>query len=695
MSWRVRRWRHLWQRLGGSLARRGLKGTARRIAQEYRSRPAADPGLDLLPRDVPFEPFALPASSRPRVSVIIPAYGKLPWTLVCLRSIARAGARTAFEVIVVDDASPDDSVATLEQVQGLRLVRNAENLGFIGACNAGAAAARGELLLFLNNDTQVTPDWLDALHECMRSETDCGLVGSRLVYTDGRLQEAGGIVYADGSCWNVGRFEDRNDPRYRYRRDVDYVTGAALMIPRRLFRSIGGFDARYAPAYYEDTDLAFAVRAAGRRVIYEPRSLIVHDEGTTSGTDVFAGVKQAQRTNQARFAAAWAEALRAQPAPDTPEAVVLRGDRPHILVIDTVTPEPARDSGSLRLTAIFKLLRALGWKVSFLPDDGRADPRQVDLLGTLGVQVLCRPHVRDASAWLERHGDGLDAVMLCRCAVADQYLALARRHAPRARLIFDTVDLHFLREQRAAELSGNAALARQAEASRKREMALVDAADVTFVVSPVERDLVRATAPAARVELLSNVHVVHGRRHGTAGREGLVFIGGYNHSPNADAMRWMVQDILPRIRRELSSVELHLLGDIPDNARAGLEAPGVAIHGRVDDLAPWMHRCRVSVAPLRYGAGVKGKVNMAMSHGLPVVATPVAAEGMHLEDGRDVLIAADADAFAAAVVRLYRDEELWLRLSDAGIENVRRYFSFEAAHATLRDVLADLHRGQR
>src|SRR5699024_2325470 len=174
------------------------------------------------------------------------------------------------------------------------------------------------------------------------------------------------------------------------------VSGAALLIPRRLFHSIGGFDARYAPAYYEDADLAFSVRAAGRRVVYEPRSLVVHDEGTTAGTDVFAGVKQRQVANRKIFAGTWADALARQPAPDPPEADILRGTRPHILVIDTTTPEPARDSGSLRLTAIFKLLRGMGWKVTFLPDDGRADESQIDLLGTLGVQVLHRPWVRDA-----------------------------------------------------------------------------------------------------------------------------------------------------------------------------------------------------------------------------------------------------------------------------------------------------------
>src|SRR5699024_2105799 len=139
--------------------------------------------------------------------------------------------------------------------------------------------------------------------------------------------------------------------------------------------------------------------------------------------------------------------------------------------------------------------RELGWQVAFLPDDGHADENHVNALSALGVEVLRRPWVRDASTWLQRNAEALDAVMLCRCAIADQYLPLVRHRAPKARVIFDTVDLHFLRESRAAEISGNAALTRQAEASRRRETALVQAADMTFVVSPVERDLLAAEAP--------------------------------------------------------------------------------------------------------------------------------------------------------------------------------------------------------
>ncbi|MBA2077455.1 glycosyltransferase [Rhodanobacter sp. PCA2] len=670
------------------MAQRGVRGTMARIAQEFSPHNAADAPWQLEALDTPFAPFALPCGKTPRVSVIVPVHGKLPYTVACLRSIARHDAHAAYEVIVVDDASPDDSASVLGRIDGLRLLRNERNLGFIGSCNLGAAAARGEYLLFLNNDTQVTPGWLDRLLDCFVEEADCGVAGSRLVYPDGRLQEAGGLVYADGSAWNYGRFEDRDDPRFLYRRDVDYVSGAALMIEAALFRNVGGFDQRYAPAYCEDMDLAFAVRATGRRVIYQPESLVVHCEGISSGLDPFAGVKQHQTSNRATFVDKWQPALQHQPPPRTPVEAVLHHDgRRHILIIDALTPDASRDSGSLRLINIMQLLRELGWRVSFMADNRNATHEEIQKLGRVGVHVLCRPWSPPLATWLRKKGSTLDAVMLCRHYIAAPHLELVRQLAPRATVLFDTVDLHFLRERRAAGHASNAALARQAETSRQRELALIRACDASLVVSPVELEMLHSETPEARVELVSNVHKTHGRTTGFAERSGLIFVGGFGHPPNEDAVRWLSSEIYPRIRAARPDIELHLIGDIPEAMRPQFAGAGVHVHGRIADLGPWMAGCRIALAPLRYGAGVKGKVNMAMSHGLPVVATRLAAEGMQLVDDHNVLLADDADRFAAAVLRLYEDEELWLRLSNGGLANVREHFSFDAAREALLRVL--------
>ncbi|GLQ95674.1 glycosyltransferase [Dyella mobilis] len=694
LAWRARRTYYLLQRIRGSLAQRGFQGTLARIRQEFQSTPSEDDTLRLESLETPFAPFTLPVSDTPLVSVVIPVYGKCAWTVACLRSISRHGADTPFEVIVVDDASPDDSASKLMQVGGVRLLQNETNLGFIGSSNAGAAIARAPFLLFLNNDTQVTPGWLDSLLETYQQEPHCGIVGSQLVYPDGRIQEAGALTFANGEAWSVGRYEKRDDPRYLYRRDVDYVSGASLLIEKSLFQELGGFDARYAPAYCEDADLAFAVRAKGRRVIYDPGSVIVHYEGISSGTDVFSGVKQHQLTNLQTFAEKWSDALRQQPQPHTPETKSLHRQDRHILVIDALTPDLARDAGSLQVFSIMRLLREMGWRVTFMADNRTAAPRDIRALGSIGVEVLCNPWSPTLDAWLKRERDGLQAVMLCRHYVADANLPLIKQLAPGAQILFDTEDLHFLRERRAAQHTGNVNLQRQAAASQKREFALMRACDVTFVVSSMEHELLRKELPDVNVMLLPNMHPVHGRKRELEEREGLIFVGGFGHPPNVDAVHWLIEDIYPRVRMKRPDIKLHLIGQIPDAARAELQSEGVTIHGRVEDLEPWMAGSRISLAPLRYGAGVKGKVNSAMSYGLPVVATSIAAEGMWLRDGENAMLADDAQGFADAVLRLYDDSALWYRLSEGGMANIRDHFSFDVARKTLETALGP-HRRHR
>ena len=689
LTWRARRLYYLMQRVTGSVLQRGLRGTTERIAQELRQRTMQLPALTLESMDDSALLFSLPTSAAPKVSVIIPVHGKLNYTLACLRSIARHGAHAPFELIVVDDASPDATASALSDVHGLRLLSNPRNLGFIGSCNAGAAAARGSYLLFLNNDTQVTPGWLDQLLACFTEEAHCGIAGSQLIYPDGRLQEAGGIIFSNGDGWNYGRFESPEDPRFRYRRDVDYVSGASLMIESALFHKLKGFDSLYAPAYYEDTDLAFAVRAAGKRVIYQPESVVVHFEGISSGTDLQAGVKQYQLVNKTKFTKKWAETLKRQPeAGSSIESAIHHGGRPHILIMDALAPDASRDSGSLRMINIMRLLRELGWRVTFMADNRAANSEEIRQLGRVGAQTLCKPWSPSLVRWLAREKQSLQAVMLSRHYIAAPNMGLIRRAAPQAKVIFDTVDLHFLRELRAAQHMANRAMIRQAQASRQRELALILKSDVTLVVSPVEKALLAKEVPDARVELVSNVHEVFGRRVSFSGRKGLVFVGGFGHPPNVDAVEWLVADIYPRIHATRPEIALHLIGDIPESARTKLAGPGIHIRGKVDDLAPWMDECRIALAPLRYGAGVKGKVNMAMSYGLPVVATNIAAEGMQLHDGENILIADDAEAFAAATLRLYDDEVLWNRLSDGGLDNIRQHFSFDAAREALRRTLA-------
>lgn len=672
-----------------SLRTRGIRASWERLQKQFHRVPQAQRLPLYLPPAEPFAPFQVPSSKAPRASVVIPVYNHFEHTLACLRAIAAHPPAADIEIVVVDDGSSDGTQASLQQIAGLRYQRRDRNGGFIAACNDGASIARGDYLVFLNNDTVPQPGWLDVLLSTFDSQPGTGMAGSRLVYPDGRLQEAGGVIWRDGSADKLGRLRAANEPEFSFVRRVHYCSGAALAIPRALFESIGGFDARYTPAFYEDTELAMQVRERGLEVICQPASVVVHAEGVTTGTDVRRGVKAYQVRNQGTFHERWASRLLQHPDHHV-SGTQLIGTlyRRSVLVVDALTPKPDRDSGSLRLFNMMRILREEGAHVVFVPDNRAHEGAYTEALQQLGVEVWYAPFASRPHAWLREHGRRFDTVVVCRHYVLREWLPLLRKFAPQARLVFDTVDLHYLRERRGAELSSDQALMRASERTRTLELDMIARSDATLVVSEVERNLLARDAPAAQVDILSNLHQVQGRGHPFAQRRDLVFVGGFRHPPNVDAVRWFVAEVFPLIRAQAPEITFHCIGsDTPAEISALAAQPGVKIHGHVPDLSPYMDGARICVAPLRYGAGVKGKVNLSMAHGQPVVATACAVEGMHLRDGEDVLVADDANGFASAVLRLYRDEALWQRLAGNGLANVERHFSLDAAREVVRRVL--------
>ena len=681
------------RRTVSSLRARGWRATWARIRIRLRPPPAPVSAPLELPAPQPFAPFAVPSSDAPLASIVIPVYNHCRHTLACLRALAAHPPAAACEILVVDDGSSDETAAWMAAIAGLRYHRRAANGGFIETCNDGARLARGDYLVLLNNDTVPQPGWLDALLATFRQRPGAGIVGAQLLYPDGRLQEAGGVLFADGSAWSYGRFESPDDPRYACLQAADYVSGAALAIPRALFAALGGFDTRYRPAYYEDTDLAFAVRAAGHAVLVQPAARVVHDEGTSHGTDTGSGLKAYQVRNRAVFAAKWRAALAAFPAPGSVPSPALRHrHQRQVLVLDEAVPQVDRDSASLRLFNLIRLLQSEGAHVVFVPTAREHGGRHTRALQAIGVEVWYAPWLKGLGPWLREHGPRFAVAMTVRHHVTAECLPLLRRYAPQARRVFDTVDLHYLRERRGAELAGDEAALRAALQTRQRELALMRQVDCTLLVSDAERRQLAQDAPGVATALVSNLHEPAGGGLPWAQRRDLVFVGGFGHPPNVDALDWFTAEVLPRIRAAAPDIRLHCIGagTPPQALGERLRAdPGVVLHGQVADLAPWMDRVRVCVAPLRFGAGVKGKINLSMAHGQPVVATTCAAEGMHLHDGEDVLVTDTAEAFATAVLRLYGDEVPWQRLAAGGRANVLRYFSPEAARTTVRRVFFD------
>ncbi|MDI9847784.1 glycosyltransferase [Rhodoblastus sp. 17X3] len=635
------------------------------------------------------EKLHFPVHENPLVSVVVPAHDKFWVTYNCLAALLLAPNKSAFEVIVVDDGSRDLTTRLEDFVSGITVVRNEAGVGFVKSSNRGAEAARGEFVVMLNNDTEPCSGWIDELVHVFRSFDKVGLAGAKLVYPDGKLQEAGGIVFPNFDVSNYGRGGNQFDTRYNYTRQVDYISGACIMLRREIWNELGGFDELYSPAYYEDNDLAFRVRAKGLKTYYTPFAKVVHFEGVSSGTSLTSGAKRYQVVNEPKFRARWASAIRNLPLTLDPDLAKDRGVDLRALVIDHDVPQPDKDAGSYAARQEMRLLQALGFKVTFVPNDLAFIGNYTEDLQRDGIECLYAPFAGSIQEVIERRGQEFDIVYITRYSIANLYVDLIRKAAPRAKIIFNDADLHFLREIRAALAAKNQGALRGALETRDIELSVMRRSDVTLSYTDVEAAVILShNLDATKVARCPWVIDVDEAIPPFASRSGLAFVGNFSHPPNEEAIRFFIRDIMPELRQELPGITLRVFGSNMPAELGELAAEDILFEGYVADVADVYHTCRVFVAPLLSGAGIKGKVVGALASGTPTIMSPIAAEGIGVSNGLEAIVAQTAAEWVAAVKALYTDEKRWTAMSEAAKRFAGRQFSFENGLTRMREALA-------
>lgn len=617
------------------------------------------------------------AGPLPAVAVIVVVEDDVVGTLALLDTLASAQDDLPMEIVVVDNGSTDTTVflgGICPEVVHVRLPRS---LPYGAAVMAGVAKSVAGNLIFIEQKSLVRPGFAKQM---LAGLERADLAGAQARYPDDRLRSAGGVLTVDFACYGYGRGGGPSEPEYLFAREVDYCP-SAFAVRRATLEAAGGIAPEYDTFEIAAVDLSIRLKNGGKRLLYWPEAIVVDYTGAYDPA-------AREYVHSAAWMRDWSEVItrhasffRALDQSNCPrERWHDRSRLKRLLYIDADTPCPDQNSGSNDAINLMAMLNELGFRISFVPESNFVHrDKYTDELHRLGIHTIYYPFFATVREVLERLGHEFDVVIGCRAYIAEKYFDAIREMAPQARIVFNTVDLNALRLTREAAMSNDPAQMEAAKAHWVSELASIAKADATIVVSTYERQIISEKLPNARVHVIPLLRDLP--RHldvpGFASRGDLMFVGTYQHPPNVDAAIYFVTQIWPLIRERLPDARFLVVGSSVTPEIRALAGNGVEVLGFVEDLDGLLARLRLTVAPLRWGAGLKGKVVSSLGAGVPVVATSMAVEGSELEHERDVLVADTPQEFADAVVRLYTDQELWQRLSELGFEYARKEYTID------------------
>jgi O-antigen biosynthesis protein len=626
-------------------------------------------------------PINFDTGGAPAISVIMTVRDNFALTMQALSSL-RDNFRGNIQLILVDCGSTDETQFLERYVRGVQVLRFATNLGFVRACNAALTIVSADTVLYLNNDVELAPDAVAAALDRLTSDTKIGAVGGKIIRSHGRLQEAGCIIWRDGTTLGYMRDASPLTPEVNFVRDVDYCSAVFLLVRAAPLRELGGFDEAFAPAYYEDTDLCVRLRQAGYRIVYDPSVVVHHLEYGTSGDWLpIEQVRDSQRT----FVEKSAEWLRSQLPPHAKSEVHARStmrNARRLLFIEDTMPMRMIGSGFARSNDLIRTMVELGWQVTVHPvDEKELDPAAVYADFPDTVEAMYDRSLGQLEEFLSAREGYFDTIWIARTHNLDRVVPILQHYASAAdqtpRYILDTEAIVALRDAEYARLT-DAPVQFDVDAALMQEFRNAHLCQRLIAVTEQEAATLRELR-VADVSVIGHMREVALTPREWKDRSGLLFVGAIHvmDSPNYDSLCWFVDAVLPIVDEALGwETRLTVVGYTGQDVslKRFHEHPRVTLLGAVANTRPLYDAHRIFVAPTRYAAGLPYKVHEAASFGIPVVASQLLCRQLGWDNGRELLAAdvRDPDGFARHIVNLYQSKALWSSIRIAAAERVQQ-----------------------
>jgi len=613
-------------------------------------------------------------NDSPIVSIIIPVFNKIEYTLLCLKSLKENAIHKSLEIIIVNDCSTDQTRDILEGISGIHLINNAKNKGFIASCNAGAKKARGKYLLFLNNDTQLLEGTITYLVKTMKLDF-VGAVGGKIILPNGRLQEAGSIIWKNGFCLGYGRGQNPENPEFNFVREVDYCSAALFMTSKSIWNEIGGFDTLYSPGYYEETDYCMKLRENGYRVMYQPLARIIHYEFTSSNRDKAIFM---QKTNHKKFFARWYERLKTHLAPLESNIIKARSrsNQKRILYLDDRVPDPMMGRGYPRAYDILNKNIFSGYQITLYPlgTPHIENPYLLNEIQQKGVEIIINHH--NFTTFLEERSTLYDVIFISRPNNMKNVLSAIQKVKNQAEIIYDVEAIFALRKIKFQEIVGNIVTDKEKEKLLKEETNLVKIADKTIVVSESEKKILEKLG-IKNVSLLGHKINIKLTDESFENREGILFVGSipiheeHLENPNYDSLIYFINEVFPEVREKLQC-NFYIIGTNQSSNIQDFADDHIKVIGKVQDLYKYHNRCKIFVVPTRFAAGIPYKLHEATSYGIPSVITEIIGKQVSWKDAKHCLIAKNSKDFSEKIIKLYNSKSLWTKLRENSLEDIRK-----------------------